>query len=223
MNILVKFPTLNRPTQFFDTLYKYYKMAKNIDKMKFVITIDESDYSMNNEKVLNGLKTYPNIEYHIGVSKSKIDAINRDLDKINNWDILLLASDDMVPQIVGYDEIIRNDMKKYYSDLDGILWYNDGHQKNNLNTLSILGKKYFDRFNYIYYPEYKSEWADNEFTRVGNLLKKQTYIDNVIIEHQHPNWGYGNYDNIHKDNVLNSNYDQQIFIKRMNSNFGLFS
>jgi hypothetical protein len=221
MNILVKFPTLNRTTQFFNTLYKYYKMAENLDNMKFVITIDESDHSMNNEKVLNGLKTYPNLECHIGTSKSKIDAINRDLDKIHNWDILLLASDDMIPQVLGYDEIIRNDMKKYYSDLDGILWYNDGHQKNNLNTLSILGKKYFDRFKYIYYPEYKSEWADNEFTRVGNLLKRQTYIDNVIIEHQHPNWGYGQNDHIHFDNYKNSSFDKSIFEFRVKTNFNL--
>ena len=112
-------------------------------------------------------------------------------------------------------------MKELYSDTDGILWFNDGHMGNTLNTLCILGKKYYDRFGYIYHPEYKSVWSDNEFMLVGNILGKQTYFEQVIIEHEHPDWGYGNRDEIHQNNSKNENQDKLLFTKRKDNNFYL--
>jgi hypothetical protein len=51
----------------------------------------------------------------IGLSKSKIDAVNRDINEYKkHWDIVLLASDDMIPQIKGYDNIIRDNMMFNY-------------------------------------------------------------------------------------------------------------
>ncbi len=79
-------------------------------------------------------------------------------------------------------------MIQYYPDTDGVLWFNDGFQKDRLNTLSILGKKYYDRFGYIYHPSYKSLWCDNEFTEVATKLGKQTYFEQIIIKHEHPLW-----------------------------------
>ncbi len=220
MKILVKCPTFKRPKQFFSTLYKYYKMAKNYKDMHFLITLEDSDSTMNNESVIKGMESYPNLTYIFGKSDTKIQAVNRDMETVSfNWDILLLASDDMVPVVAEYDEIIRNDMKNNFSDLDGILWYNDGYQKDNLNTLSIMGKTYYERFNYIYYPEYKSVWADNEFMEVGKLLNRQTYFDRTIIEHQHPDWGYGKQDTVHELNVTNENWDHQLFTKRKKQRF----
>ena len=75
--------------------------------------------------------------------------------------IVLLASDDMIPMEKGFDNIIIDKMKNYYPDTDGVLWFNDGYQGDKLNTLCILGKKYYDRFGYIYNPEYISVLSDN--------------------------------------------------------------
>jgi hypothetical protein len=127
----------------------------------------------------------------------------------------------MTPKVKGYDNIIRNKMKEHYPDTDGILWFNDGHQGTTLNTLSILGKKYYERFNYIYYPEYKSMWSDNEFMLVGNILEKQTYFDEVIIEHEHPDWGFGGKDSIHIKNVENETHDKNLFLNRQSNKFYL--
>ena len=66
-------------------------------------------------------------------------------------------------------------MTELYPNTDGVLWFNDGNQGNRLNTLCILGKKYYERFNYIYHPDYTSLWADNEFMDVANLLNKQIF------------------------------------------------
>ncbi len=220
MKILVKFPTFGRPKQFFETLYKYYKLADDHKNMEFIVTIDQNDTTMNNTDVLNGLKTYPNLHVNLGLSNNKIHAINRDLDLYTtNWDILLLASDDMVPQIKSYDKIIRDDMLKYYDNLDGVLWYNDGFQSDKLNTLSIMGRVYYERFKYIYYPEYKSVYADNEFTEVSTLLNKATYQNNILIKHHHPDYGFNRQDIVHIKNFENLKHDQDLFNKRKQNNF----
>ena len=86
--------------------------------------------------------------------------------------------------------------------------------RDRLNTLCILGKKYYDRFGYIYNPEYISVWSDNEFMDVGNILEKQTYFDEVIIQHQHPDWGFGNRDDIHSINYINEAKEKQTYNKR---------
>ena len=176
MKLLIKFPTRNRKNKFFKVLRQYQNLCEDLDNTYFLITLDNDDESMNSSDVEDIFNTFKNIKVVYGTSNSKIHAVNRDIELVNDWDIVLLASDDMTPKVKGYDNIIRNKMKEFYSDTDGILWFNDGHMGNKLNTLCILGKKYYDRFGYIYYPEYKSVWSDNEFMDVANILKKQTYI-----------------------------------------------
>jgi hypothetical protein len=183
--------------------------------------MDENDTEMNCSFVREVLNQYDDVLYFYGNSKTKIEAINTDIDKIKNWDIILLASDDMIPKVKKYDEIIVNKMKQHFPDTDGVVWFNDGHQGSKLNTLSILGRKYYERFNYIYNPEYKSTWCDNEFMDVANILGKQIYFPEVIIKHEHPDVGFGNRDEIHVGNMLNENYDMGIYIKNKSLNFGL--
>ena len=220
MRLLIKFPTRGRKDKFFSTLDKYYEYCSDIDNTMFLISIDTDDTEMNTDEVINKLSTYKNIKVVIGYSLSKIDAVNRDLKDLDyDWNIVILASDDMIPQVNGYDKIIKENMSFNYPDTDGVLWFNDGFQGNRLNTLCILGKKYYERFNYIYHPDYKSCWCDNEFMVVGNLLKKQSYIDIVIIRHEHPDWGYGNPDYVHKNNVSDWHHDHNVYLTRQSINF----
>jgi hypothetical protein len=174
MKLLIKFPTRGRKSKFFEVLYEYIDLLDDVNNTYFLITLDKDDKEMYNQDTIDKLKKIKNLSYFFGKSENKVSAINRDLKSNDNWDILLLASDDMIPQIKGYDSVIRDNMTTHFPDTDGVLWFNDGNRKD-LNTLSILGKKYYQRFNYIYNPEYKSTWCDNEFTQVANILKKQIF------------------------------------------------
>ena len=220
MKILIKFPTKNRKDKFFIVLDQYYELLENIDDIEFLITIDSDDITMNNDETLNKLKTYKNLKYDLGLSKNKIDAVNRGIIN-DDYDIILVASDDMIPKVKGYDNIIRLKMQELYPDTDGVLWFNDGNQGNRLNTLCILGKKYYQRFNYIYHPDYTSLWADNEFMDVANLLNKQTYFNEVIIRHEHPDVGFGQRDFVHFDNIKYDRIDNGVYNKRKQNNFYL--
>ena len=192
MNILIKFPTRGRPEKFFDVLDRYVAGIKVRGKTKFLITLDADDLSMNNPAAISRLLSYKDLSYDFGSSASKIHACNRGLNNYletrdSNTDIILLASDDMIPQERGYDEIIRNEMLKHYPDTDGCLWFSDGYRKD-FCTLSIVGRKYYHRFDYLYHPSYKSFYCDNEFTEAAQAAGKIVYIDKVIIKHLHPDW-----------------------------------
>jgi hypothetical protein len=222
MKLLIKFPTRGRPKKFLEVLDKYYKYLKNKELIEFCVSIDEDDKTMNNEEILSKLDEYDNLSCFIGNSKTKIEAINADIKEMENWNIILLASDDMIPQIEGYDEIIRENMLKYYQDTDGVLWFFDGNRKD-LNTLCILGKKYYDRFGYVYHHGYKSFYSDDEFTRVANILKKQTFINQVIIKHEHPDIPIykNNLDDLYIKNHKYYPIDSKFFALRLKNNFGL--
>ncbi len=183
MKLLIKFPTRSRPEKCLSTLQKYIDYAEG--ELHFLITLDENDETIT-PSFLETLSHIPNCTTILGQSKSKIHACNRDMKFAPAFDILLLASDDMIPIVKGYDRIIRENMQRLYPDTDGVLWFNDGFRRTALNTLCILGRKYYDRFGYIYHPDYKSFYCDNEFTEVATFLEKQTYFNTVIIRHDHP-------------------------------------
>lgn len=185
MNILIKFPTRGRPERFTRALDNYINLAANKDKISFLVSVDEDDPTITPEFIQATKSKHPKIQVYIGKSQNKIHAINRDMEKAPPYDILLLASDDMVPECQAYDETIRNTMAIHFPDTDGVLWFNDGIQGPSLNTLCIIGKKYYDRFGYIYYPGYKSFYCDNEFTAKARQLKKQIYFDLILIRHLH--------------------------------------
>ena len=183
MNILIKFPTRNRPDKFIQLFLKYQHMLSSRYPAKFIVTMDLDDPTMNNTKIRNFLNKHTNVSYFYGESKSKIEAINANMDNIGNADIILLASDDMIPIQVAYDDIIVTDMRKNFPDLDGVLHYNDGRQGDLLNTFCVMGRKYYDRFGYIYHPAYTSVYADNEFTSVSRMLGKAKYSPLTLFQH----------------------------------------
>ena len=195
-SILYNFATRNRPDKFFLVIDEIYRLSKRKD---FIILVkcDDDDILMNNEVIKSKLESYDNLITIWGKSNNKIHAINRDINELTKpWDILVNMSDDMVPVQEGFDEVIVKDMNIQYPDLDGVLHYNDGHLGGVLMTLSIMGKKYYDRFNYVYHPDYCSFFCDNEAMEVAKYLNKYIYINNFIIEHRHPQHGCPNENDI---------------------------
>jgi len=219
--LLVKFPTRGRPDKFFSVLDQYRELSRS-KNVKFLITCDLDDVTMNNEAVKDRFKSYDNVEVCYGNSKTKIQAVNADM-KGRDFDICLLASDDMIPERVGYDLEIIDQMKVNYPDYDGVIWFSDGYQKQKLNTLIVLGKRYYDRFGYLYHPDYVSFYCDNEFMQVAFALGKQTYVDDVIIRHEHPDNTKEAIDMTYAVNNQHVMRDHMTFIQRSQRMFGLQS
>lgn len=162
-------------------------------------------------------------QVYYGNSKTKIEAVNADMASIEwDWDIVMVVSDDMVPQLKGYDDVLRTHMLARYPDTNGILWVNDGTQGINLNTITIMGKAMYTSFGYLYHPSYKSLFCDTEFTDLceGSLASKCTYIPHMLIRHEHPGTGFPERnDQLYSRNQMYWSTDLHNYISRKNYDY----
>ena len=217
--IMMKFTSRSRFHQLKDCILKYYQFSDDTKNMIWVFTFDIDDDSFNESDFKNFMDAL-NVEYKYFLDKSenKIHAINRDVNKITDWDILLNISDDQMPVVKGYDSYIRKEM----DDNNSLsLWFYDGHQ-DRVNTQEIVGKNYYNIFNYIYHPSYKSLFCDNESTEVGLALGKLKKIETSIIRHYHPSWEVGSVireDNLYRMNQAFWSQDETNYNQRKMNNF----
>ena len=212
-SLLIKIPTRSRPEKLFKTLDAFYDHLSYEIPVLFVISCDTDDFSMNNPAVINRLKAYPNLIYSFHRNKSKIEAFNRDLE-LYDFEIVIGAQDDTQPTIKGFDLILYNTMHEQFPDLDGVINFNDGHIGAKCNTLPVIGKKFYERFNYYYHPDYKALVCDVEITNVSKMLKREYYLDQNIITHDHPAWGNNEYDELYIKNEYHHAADVQTFVQR---------
>lgn len=217
--ILMKITSRSRPDQLLRVVKLYKERASNPVRLAWLFSLDEDDDSVSDLllKRLQEITDNPNTVIVKGTSDGKIDAINRDVNEFpHSWDILLNISDDQLPEVNGYDEIIRLAMPP---DLDASLWFFDGAQPR-INTMEILGRKYYERLKYIYNPCYKSFYCDNEATEVAQRLGKLIKSDRCIIRHHHP----AIVKTVKNDSLYDKNqrfwdHDKAMFNQRRRENF----
>jgi hypothetical protein len=210
--LLLKYPTRARPEQFVETLNEYVFKLDRPDLAEVVISCDIDDSTMAQYGHMTSI--------HYGRNRTKVQAINADIDKAQSeWDILLLVSDDMIPQVQGYDTKIREQFAKHHPDTDGELWLYDGRQ-DRINTIQCLGRKRYDHLGYIYHPAYTSLWCDNEATDVGLRDGKLTFVQECIIKNESPDWG-GNQrgDELYRRNNKFYHADRRVYEQRKRKGF----
>lgn len=223
MHILLKFPSRERPEKAIKQVSHYINMAADNDNITYLISIDADDRACNNAWFVKQMeRLHYNVVCVCDNSRNKVHAYNRDINLVANWDIVVAASDDMVCIKRGWDNVIRNDMKKIYPDTDGVLHYNDGYVGKRLITLPILGRKYYNRFGYIYPNSYTSLWCDNEQMEVAQILKRITYSNQVLFKHEH----FSNNSAAKRDALIakTESYfykDKRVFLMRKKRNFDL--
>lgn len=222
--LVIKFPSRNRPEKFKDVFNRYCTMLGGRNHVRFVVTLDHDDPTMNNESMWQWFETRKrNIDLKLtyGHSKTKIEACNADMEG-ESGDVLLLASDDMVPIAMGYDDIIMESFRQSFPDFDGAIKFWDGLRPKDdpLMTLTVMGFPLYRRFGYIYHPDYVSQFCDDEQTAVCMILGKLRRCDHCIIHHQ---WTPEPFDSLHARNQAAPTFqrDQQTFHARLQKQFDL--
>lgn len=213
MKILFKYTTKSRPNLFERGMQS---IIQNVISENYIIlvTVDNDDYSM--EGALQKYQDNVKVKICYGNSKNKIDAINRDVDKVKDWDILVNMSDDMVFTCKGFDDIIRYN----FDNLGQCLHFPDGNTRE-LITMSILGRQFYNRFGYIYNPAYESLFCDNEQTDVAKMIRAYKFVDANIIEHNHPAFGKAQMDAQYYHTESFFNRDKGVYEERKAKNFDL--
>jgi len=217
MRFLFKYPTKGRPQWFQETLSMYYDKLSGKHEFQFVIAMDKNDESMSNESMRYWLDSRPSLSYFYRDHANKIQACNTGIPD-DGWDILVLISDDMTPVVKGFDDIIAQDMLREFPDIDGALHYPDGFRppEDGLITLSIMGKKLYDRIGFVYWPSYRGLWCDDDFTGIAKMLDKYWHSDQVIIRHE---WQKHGRDETYAKGESANDADNQTFLLRKRCSF----
>lgn len=219
--ILFKYTSRSRPDQFYRGLVSIINKCASQNYL-ILCSFDNNDPALPTYlDYINDLSN-DRITVCLGESKSKIDAINRDLNSYDKpWDIIVNMSDDMVFTKNGFDLIIKSDFIQYFPQFDGVMHYPDQDAGEKLMTLSILGRNYYLRFNYIYHPDYTSLWCDNEAMEVSMMLGKYRYSPVRMFDHIHPAYGHCQTDEQYRHTESFYHSDNAVYLQRKQKGFKL--
>ena len=141
--------------------------------------------------------------------------------KASTGKFLITVADDWTPPKHWDLELLKviPDLDKEY-----VVWVETGGgEDDQIMTFSLLTRAYYERYGYIFYPEYIGMFADNDFTDVavrdGVILDCRKTLP--MFEHKHPFYGTANSDNVyrwqHRPEAMN--LGERIYLRRKAEGF----
>lgn len=179
--------------------------------VEWIISIDINEKDNREYYELSQLKS---VTVLINDSGTAISAINN-AAKIAKGDYLVVISDDF-ELFWGWDAELWKSMQ---GKSDFCAKTIDGHQ-DWIITLPIMDRKYYERFGYVYHPDYKHMFADLEMTCVAWMLDKYIKLP-IEFKHNHYRALGQSPDGTNIRNNSTWRQGQNLFRDRMKNNFGI--
>lgn len=190
MKILFKIPTRSRPNHATELVNSIVKNVYDKNNFLILLTCDKDDNTTYNYDFITSIKPLIDSKKLIlcfDESKSRIDAINRDMKLVEGFDILVYVPDDTEFNVFGFDESIRKLYQSQFDDTNGKVYYEVGAKK-----LTVLGKELYQKQGYILNPNKSHNLIINYYTDKNDArnqeLKfcvsenlKNEYIDNIVL------------------------------------------
>lgn len=206
MLISIIHPSRNRPEKSWKTINKW--LANAGCDIELIVSIDRTD-----PQIGEYLKLYPGCE--VNENRSAVDAINNGA-KIAKGDILIVVSDDTDCPVNWGQKIIQATQGKR----DWILKVNDGIQRWII-TMPVMDRAYYNRFGYIYYPDYLHMFCDCELAHVADLLGRTIKREDLHFPHLHYSVTRQKKDDVTIKADLTWEQGKKLYLKRMKESFGL--
>ena len=203
MRITIIHPSRSRPEKSKKTIQKWFKDA---DRMREVIvSLDDDDPFVSDYKNAYQMNAL------VSKNRSCVDAINN-AAKLAEGDILMVVSDD-TDCFPGWDTAL---LKVVEGKTDWILKTDDDIQ-DWIITLPIMDRAYYNRFGYIYHPDYTHMFADTYMTAVADITGRKIK-SKLLFKHLHPGHSGGKEmpDALNRRNDLTWMQGQDTFIRLMN-------
>ncbi len=102
-------------------------------------------------------------------------------------DVIIAIADDFTPPM-HWDAQLKNLPVTDWINGEHIVHVEDGYV-HNIAVLSILTRKRFERYGYLFYPRYESMFVDTEFTEVAYRDGVVIQAKHLLFEHVHPDAG----------------------------------
>lgn len=208
MKISIIHPSRHRANIAVKVAEQWLSKAKNGNEIEYIFSIDEDD-SQRELYEKHGLPVL------VSPNKSAIEAINNGA-KQSSGDLLIIVSDDFdCPHnwdvtLLGYLQGKRDFVVKTWDGLQP--W---------IMTLPIMDRVYYERFGYIYHPNYKHMFCDTEMSHVADLLGKAIIVP-MTFQHNH----YTQPGGLKRDAITTKNdrtwaQGERLYLERLYRNFDI--
>ena len=171
-------PTRQRPQKSRETTRKWLSYAAQ-QGHELIVSIDDNDPYRGEYLRLYSEFYPPSTRVISNTNTSAVDAINN-AAKEAKGDILIVVSDD-TDVVPNWDNLILNAV---IGRKDYVLRVADGIQ-DWIVTMPILDRDYYNRFGYIYYPEFKHMFCDTFLTHQADALKRIIWRNDIKFDHLH--------------------------------------
>lgn len=179
-------------------------LSKISDRINYTILIsaDLDDPITYNTGVMEKLKTYlreHNVRFILGKSTSKVNAINRDIEAVKDWDILVLVTDFVEFTVHGFDNIIRNNVDFYISNNysyptekpEFVLNFVNQFDENNV-TVPVVSRVWLkSNSGKLFNPEVDSRFGDELLKHRAKQFGCYELCEEQIFIHKHARNLYG--------------------------------
>lgn len=211
MKISIIHPSRGRADIAFKAFATWVTKADNFEAIQYILSIDEDNCRPYYETFFH----YDSeIEICLRPNKTAIEAINN-AAKIATGDLIIAISDDFdCPE--HWDTLL---LEALAGKEDFLVKTQDGLQKT-LITLPLMDRKYYERFGYIYHPDYSHMHCDEEMTIVGHMLGRVITLD-LMFEHKHYSTGKFKKDAISERNDATWAHGQRTLDRHALNNFGI--
>jgi hypothetical protein len=98
--------------------------------------------------------------------------------------VIITVADDFVPPH-GWDALLLSLEPKGWENGEHVVKVEDGYV-HNIFVLSILTRKRYERYGYVFYPKYLSLFCDTEFGAVATRDGVVIEANHLLFEHCHP-------------------------------------
>lgn len=222
MKISVIYPTRERPEAFQSALTLWQSNAQQNYFIEWIISVDSSDKHLKElERIFEISKSYfsqqqqsKNMKLIINDNHSAIEAINNGA-KIATGDLLIVISDDFVCPYL-WDSKLKDQLQ---GKSDFVLKTDDEYQPT-LVSLPIMDRIFYERYAYVYHPDYLHMFCDQEMTAVALMTGK--YLKSSLkFPHYHYTTGKTEKDDINVKNDLTWRQGETLFNERLKTNFGI--
>lgn len=201
-------PSRGRFQKSYQTICQWCRHAIDSRNIEVVVSVDEDDPELESYK-----KSYGR-DLIVNKNRSAVDAINAGA-AYSRGDILMVVSDDTA-SFPGWKTSLLFEVE---GKTDWILKTQDGIQPWII-TMPIMDRVYYNRFGYIYHPDYLHMFCDTELSCVADITGRRL-TSNLMFPHKHYSVTHEHPDAVNKKADATWAQGEKVFLDRYERNFDL--
>jgi len=208
-----------RPELALEAITSFIASMKSGIPFSYVLSLDEDDPKLPKYMELFKDKDFVK-KIVVSANTSVVPATNKAAEYITDEDLIFNLSDDFQP--TPFWDVLMLDFIKEIPTEEYLVHIGDGHQfRMDCAIIQILSTALYRKLGFIFYPGYKSMYADNDLYHTARAMGVAYTCRKFYIYHSHPGFGDRPWDDTYTREDSGMAFGEEMFRKRSAENFGV--